>query len=341
MRTFLNCTSASLLVLLAVWLFRACSAPSENASNIEAWNIDSLQVTPVDLGTLQTGETCQFKVSLRNTSAWPIALSSPQTDCGCIHQGENKPLFIAADTSIEVMFSFRAPTWPGDVHKKITFIAHDAANLVWQVPVAGRVVAKAWAVPPALELSWDGKSVLEPSIALYHDEQTTIGPVVSNSPAVSVEKETGKTLHLNLTIHPPPLKAGDTWETILQVFDLSCTSELLRIPVRVTRPAELRCIPTEIRLTSANEPGNRLERTVLVLTHADVGSALDVKPLFPWIHIDNVERRPRGFSVSLHVDRSAVPVDRSAVPENFGDSIVQFSLPGKPTSACLRGVGNR
>src|SRR5262249_21223193 len=149
---------------------------------------------------------------------------------------------------------------------KIRFASRDSGGPGWEVPVTARVVAKAWAAPQALELSYDQDNVLEPSLALYHDAQTRIGAIVSNSPAIQVETERRSPEHVqvDLAIRPPPMTGGETWEQTLQVFEEGTNSELLRIPVRVTCRPELRCAPREIALSGPLDAADRFEKTVVV-----------------------------------------------------------------------------
>ena len=229
----------------------------------------------------------------------------------------------------------RAPAWPGEISKKIRLAAEDSAGARWEVPVTARVVAKAWAVPPTLELCYDQAAILEPSVAVYHDEETRIGAVVSSSPAITVEIEhRGESLvQVDLTIRPPPMKGGETWEQTLQVFEQqNGAAELLRIPVRVSCPPELQCFPEQVVLSGQEKPGDRFERTVVVLLRSDASSALEAAPIFPWIHVASVERRsPRGFSVRLGFDQTAIP-------DNLDENIVRFALKGRGSPAYLRGI---
>jgi hypothetical protein len=340
MRKTLIWTVVGLLVLLALFVLNAFVVPSLLRRNSEATQVtqvdlgpltvDSLEVMPVDLGPLSPGETREFKVIVRNTSLRPISLL-PKSDCGCIYHDAKMPLSVPRQGSIELPFSFRAPAWPGHIRKKITFAAKDSASLGWEVPVTAHVVAKAWAVPPSLQLSYDRVSVLEPSIALYHDEQTRIGAVVSTSPAITVETEHrgGNRVQVDLKICPPPMKGGETWEGTLQVFEQDGNAELLTIPVRISSRPELQCVPGQVALNGQQETGDRFEKTVLVRSDAD--SAIDAKPLFPWIHVERLERRSRGFKVRLSFDKGAVPV-------NFHENIVEFGLQGKRPTAFLVGV---
>jgi hypothetical protein len=257
-------------------------------------------------------------------------LLPPKSDCGCICHDANKPLTVPGEGSIEIPFSLRAPPWPGDLNKKIMFAAADSAGATWQVPVTALVVAKAWAVPPSLNLSYDQAPVLEPSVAVYHDEQTRIGAVVSSSPEISVKMdERGPNLvEVDLTITPPPMKGGETWEQTLQVLEQKDHSELLRIPVHLVCPPKLRCIPTQLVLSSREEPGDWIERKVFLLVRSEVPSVLEAKPLFSWVHVESPERSARGFSVRLRFDKKAMPTD-------FQGNIVRFALEGKGDTVFL------
>jgi hypothetical protein len=299
-------------------------------------NTDALQVTPVDLSPLNPGEIREFKVFLRNTGLRPISLLPPKSDCGCICHNANRPLTVPGEGSIEIPFSLRAPPWPGSLSKRILLAVEDSAGATWQVPITACVVAKAWAVPPALDLSCDQAPVLEPSVAVYHDEQTRIGAVVSSSPAITVKTDQGglNRVGVDLTICPPPMKGGETWQQTLQVFDQKDNSELLRIPVRVACPPELQCIPEQLVLNNRKEPGDWLERKVLVLVRSDVPSVLEAKPLFSWVHVESPERRSRGFSVRLRFDKKAMPAD-------FHENIVRFALEGKEYSVFLPGLSTQ
>jgi len=230
-------SAAGLLIALVLCVAHGAIAPSRLRSNTEA-----LQVMPVDLGLLSPGETRQFKLLLRNTGVRPVGLLPPESDCGCIYQEASKPLTVPSEGAIEIPFSLRAPPWPGDLSKKITLLAGASPGVSWQVPVTARVVAKAWAVPSSLQLSYDQAAILEPSVVLYHDEQTRISAVISSSPAIIVEidRHHPNLVQVDLTIRPPPMKCGGTWEQTLQVFEENHKSELLRIPVRIARPPAAR-----------------------------------------------------------------------------------------------------
>ena len=296
-------------------------------------NTDALLVTPVDLGQLRPGETRAFRVLLRNTSFRPLQLLPPESDCSCVYRDSNKPFTVPPQGSIEIPFSLRAPAWPGEISKKISLVSADGAGGRWQAPVTARVVAKAWAVPPALELCYDQAPVLEPSVALYHDGETRIGAVVSSSSAITVETEhRGESLvQVDLTVRPPPMKGGETWEQTVQVFEQDGAGELLRIPVRVSCPPELQCFPQQVLLDGKENAGARLERTVVLVVRSDVVSALDAAPLFPWVHVESVERQSRGFKVRLRFDQTAMPV-------NLNENIIRFLLKGKESAAYLRGM---
>jgi hypothetical protein len=292
---------------------------------------DALQVTPVDLGALSPGETRAFKVVLRNTGPRSISLLPPRSDCGCVYHKANIPLTVPRAGSLVLPFSFRATPWPGDLRKKITLVAESRAGRSWEVPVTARVVAKAWAVPPSVRLSCDQASVAEASLVLYHNEQARIGSVLSDSPAIIVETEprAGNRVQVSLTIRPPRMKAGETWERALRVLEPNGNSELLTIPVRIFCPPELQCVPNEIALDG--HAGARLERNVALLARSDAGATLEAKPLFPWVHVASVEQRSRRFRVRLRFDTDSVP-------DNFRGNVVEFALRGKEASGFLVGV---
>jgi|SRR5438552_4379310 len=294
---------------------------------------DALRVQPVDLGLLRPGEIRAFQIHLRNTSLRPLHLLPPESDCGCIYHDANKSLTLPPEGSIELPFSLRAPAWPGEISKNISLAARNSAGPRWQVPVTARVAAKAWAVPPALELDYDQEPVLEPSVTIHHQEETRIGAVVSSSPAITVaiEHRGASLVQVDLTIRPPPMKSGETWEQTLQVFEENGAAELLRIPVRVSCPPELRCFPEQVALNGQEEPGSRLERTVVLLVRADTMAALEADPLLPWVHVESLERRGQGYSVRLRFDQAAMP-------DNVDENIVRFALKGRESPAYLRGM---
>jgi hypothetical protein len=297
---------------------------------------DGLQATPVDLGVLRPGETREFKVLLRNTGFQPIPLLAPKSDCGCLYHDTKQAITIPAEGSLEIPFSLRAPPWPGDLNKKITLVAGDGAGATWQVPVTARVVAKAWAVPPSVDLSCDQATVLEPSVVVYHDVQTRVSAVVSSSPAITVaiDHRAGNRVQVDLTIQPPPMRGGETWEQSLQVFDQKDQTVLLTVPVHIACPPELQCIPAELVLNGTEEPGNWLERRVLLVVRSDVASVLEAQPLCSWVHVESLERTSRGFSVRLHLDKKAMPA-------NFHEKIIGFALKGKGQAVFLSGLRQR
>jgi Protein of unknown function (DUF1573) len=309
------------------------SVPSGVRSNPSAANHDSLRVTAVDLGRLCPGETRKFTVSIRNAGARPVTLRPPQTDCGCLYRVRNTSLTIPAEGSIELPFSFRAPPWPGYIHKKITLTAGDGAAPGWEAPITANVVASAWAVPPALQLRAERSSVLEASLVIYHDDQTQLGRVVSDSPGLQAELEhrTPTRTQLTALIHPRTLKAGETWERALQVLDADDSSVLLTIPVRVVCPPELQCIPNELALDDRQVARTGFERTVLVLAHSDAATALDAHALVPWVRVQSVERLARKFRVRLRFDSGAIPA-------HFRGNIVRFAVQGKQADPLLLGV---
>jgi hypothetical protein len=333
MRKIIIWGGGSLLVALVLYFLHLAVAVGPASPRETAADADALQVGPVDLGSLQPGETRAFQVHLRNTSLRPLHLLPPESDCGCIYHDANKSLTLPPDGSIALSFSLRAPAWPGEISKKIELAARHSAGPRWQVPVTARVVAKAWAVPPALELDYDQEPVLEPSVTVHHQEETRIGAVVSSSPAITVDIEhRGASLvQVDLTIRPPPLKSGETWEQALQVFEENSASELLRIPVRVSCPPELRCLPEQVVLNSQEGPGARLERTVVVLPRSDTMAGLEADPLLPWVHVESQERRGQGYSVRLRFDQAAMP-------DNVDENIVRFALKGTGSPAYLRGT---
>jgi hypothetical protein len=130
------------------------------------------------------------------------------------------------------------------------------------------------------------------------------------------------------------MQGGETWEQTLQVFDKKDNGVLLTVPVHVVCPPELQCIPAQLVLNGADEPGNWLERRVLLLVRSDVVSVLEAQPLYPWVHVETPERTSRGFSVRLHLDTKAMPA-------NLHENIVRFTLKEKGQAIFLSALRER
>ena len=295
-------------------------APATFYSIVDPLGQDDLEISPssIDLGELTVGEKRSVDIQIVNRQRRSIRLLPPFADCGCLRSRLDKDE-IAPGEAATLSFDFRAPSRPGESHKRIAVRA-ESSQLVWPIPVHCQVKADVWPSPVRLsvQLSQSGKGSTWGSI--NHQQHQSITRVVASHPDVmdvrwTNTSETSRSFEVD--IHDRQAGQGT-----LSFFGDEGDVPQATVPIRWSPAQLVACSPRHLVLRRQRGAPQRFQITVL--SDAAKISGLEIVPAVDWIQLTNrqqLSRRVTTFTVVANVRR---------MPRGFQGQLVRIAAMNAP-----------